>query len=147
MRSLSRLSFPAICVLACIVSVSTIGCDSGPKVHKVSGLLTHNGTPVPNVGVQFSPVDGSRPSHGRVDENGRFAMMYSGSKAGVLEGEHVVHVVYEPATPEEEEAFEAGQLKFSGVLKEVIAKYGSEQSSPYRITVDGRLASVEIKLD
>ena len=75
MRSLSRLSFSAICLLACIVSVSTIGCrDSGPKVYEVSGLVTHNGTPVTNVGVQFSPVDRSRPSRGRADENGRFVM-------------------------------------------------------------------------
>lgn len=73
-----------------------VGCGgtTGPEVADVSGIVTMDGKPLPNAQVQFVP-DGSeqgRPSWGKTDEEGYYALQYSSEQSGAVLGEHLVRI-------------------------------------------------------
>lgn len=147
MRTLSEIKVCVVCTVVCACLVGLAGCGGGgPQIHEVSGTLTYQGSPLPNVGITFAPVSGSRSSYGETDADGRFKMRYSGTEDGVLEGEHVVFVSYLPQG-EEGMAYLEGRSTLKGTIKDVLGKYGSQDSSPYRTTVEAAVENLEIKLD
>jgi hypothetical protein len=75
-----------------VACLTFMGCGSGgPELGEVSGTVTKNGEPLPDVLVTFVPVDGGRASTGKTDENGEYSLMY-GTEPGALVGEHQVKV-------------------------------------------------------
>lgn len=75
------------CCLACLLLV---GCgDGGPSLGTVSGTVTMDGEPLPNVSVTFTPVAGGRGSTGKTDANGQYELMFTDRK-GALLGEHKI---------------------------------------------------------
>lgn len=60
----------------------------------MSGIVTLDGTPLPNARVQFTPVaaDGGRDSVGRTDAEGRYELVYIRDVRGASVGEHVVRI-------------------------------------------------------
>ena len=83
-------------VLACMVLVlSGCGGSGNPETHPVSGIVLHNGQPLPNVVVTFYPEKG-RSATGRADNNGRFTLTTFEPDDGALPGQHKVTVTPVP---------------------------------------------------
>lgn len=78
-------------LLACLASVA--GCSSGdqPDLGLVTGRITLNGEPLPNVEVAFQPENG-RPSYGETDEDGNYELTYIRDTKGAKVGTHRVLV-------------------------------------------------------
>ena len=92
MKSATVLVLSAVLFL----SLPLCGCDSGgPKIVNVSGTLTRNGKPVPNLEVYFMPTHG-RNSVGMADNQGRFSLRYTADQDGAVVGTHTVFVVFNP---------------------------------------------------
>lgn len=131
---------------AIILLSALTGCGGSPDICDASGVLTYQGTPLPNVEILFSPVDGRRGSAAMTGENGEFTMRYTGSQDGVVPGEHIVFVRYIPPNPEEGMAVLEGRAKVKGKMGEVLKKYGKMESSTYRVTVENDVNDLKIDL-
>ena len=128
------------------------GCrQEGPDVVPVSGVLTRQGKPVPNMQVWFQPVEG-RPSWGASDDAGRFTLNYARGQDGAKVGKHRVFVKYDPRPLDaaEEFAIQSGKRRPPAQpqdLKVVLEKYGPQGSAPLEVTVAEAVEDLEIKLD
>ncbi|MEX2309185.1 MAG: hypothetical protein WD738_16415 [Pirellulales bacterium] len=79
-------------LLLLIATVVAIGCGDGrPKRLAVSGQVLIDGKPLGYGFVRFVP-QGSRPSGGRLDEQGRFTLSCYGANDGIIPGVHRVEV-------------------------------------------------------
>jgi len=81
--------------LVLVASVSFTGCGGDSlETHAVSGTVQHDGKPLSNVGVTFTPWDGTAgpPAVGRTDENGNFTLSTFGEEDGAVTGTHRVTV-------------------------------------------------------
>lgn len=129
-------------VLLGFVAWAVLGCSQGTDVVAVRGKLTRNGKPLPNFAITFHP-DKGRTSVAVTDSDGRFEMVYTLDRKGVVRGKHKVYVLYAPQgttyTPD-----------LSGVpadMKEIQEKYGTHQTTQYEIEIDKPQKDLEIKLD
>ena len=129
------------CSLIVVISVcaGTLGCGpKGPRVVPVSGTLTRNGKPVPNLEIYFIPNQG-RNSVASTDEQGRFNLGYTADQAGAQTGNHTVWVTYNPADP---------VLNPPPPDKDaIIAKYGSQEVSKLKVEVKEAISDLELKID
>ncbi|MDB5343682.1 MAG: hypothetical protein JWP89_2059 [Schlesneria sp.] len=149
MPSLNRVSCWSISsmVIVCFALCSCFGGGPKPvKVHRVSGIVTVKDSPAPNIIVHFVPNPG-RPSIGVTNAQGQFDMQYQSDRAGVLPGEHKVWVEYKPSSPAEEMKIRAGNSPLSAEMQEALKKYGTLETTPYRVTVDKDQKDLAIKLD
>ncbi len=133
-----------VCVLG---FMSGCGGNSGPTLHKVSGIVTHKGQPLSNITIKFAPVDGEVYSSATPDEQGRFTLQYTMHQPGVVAGENVVYVEYRPSTPEEESESAKPAFQPPAPYKEVIAKYGTKAKSSYKVTIDDSQDNLQVTLD
>jgi len=77
---------------ACYALVILAGCNSGPTLAPVKGVLTYKGKALPNIHLDFEPEKGDgRPSWGQTDAQGRFTLEYDIDRKGVLIGKHKVY--------------------------------------------------------
>lgn len=137
MKSAIVLVLPAVLFF----SLALCGCDSGgPKIVPVSGTLTRNGKPVPNLEVYFMPTEG-RNSVGMADDQGRFSLGYTASQDGALVGTHTVFVVFNPPRSGAE------RVATPADLKPILDKYGSKETSPLQVEIKRAVNNLEIKLD
>src|SRR5262249_54770418 len=90
-----------ICWIAVVATISGCG-DGGPRVVPVTGTVTRNGKPVPNLFINFMPEAG-RPSWGHSDEQGQFTLEYDRERKGAEVGKHKVFVKLRPAANPKEE--------------------------------------------
>jgi hypothetical protein len=79
-------------LLVLTIAFSLIGCESGPELGAVTGLVTLDGQPVPDAFVTFTPKGPGRPSQTKTDAQGRFTLKFSGTREGALIGQHSVTV-------------------------------------------------------
>jgi hypothetical protein len=86
----------ALLASAASALVCLAGCDDGPDVAPVTGVVTQNGEPLAHVIVEFQPDKGA-PSYGETDETGSYKLMYQTNREGALLGHHWVSV----RTPDE----------------------------------------------
>jgi hypothetical protein len=134
------------------VVVSSAGCrPEGPEVVPVSGVLTRQGKPLPNMQVWFKPAEG-RPSWGASDEAGRFTLNYARGQDGARVGKHKVWVKYDPRPLDaaEEMAIQSGRKKGPSQpsdLQAILEKYGTEGGSPIEIVVEEPIEDLEIELE
>src|SRR5262245_27055589 len=76
------------------------GCNTGPyQVAQVSGQVTLNGKPLPNVAVMFQPValqgniNPGPGSYGITDKDGRYTLVLIGKETkGAVVGKHQVRI-------------------------------------------------------
>lgn len=97
------------------------GC--GPKLVPVTGTLTKGADPIPNVIVQFSPVDprsGGMEAYNQTDGQGRFTLRTLTRGPGVVPGEY--KVLLQPPD------FGPGVKLVPGHLRDISA-------TPWRVTV------------
>jgi len=123
------------------------GGEAGPALHPVSGVVTHNGTPLAKVMIKFMPVAGGTFSSAMTDDQGKFTLQYTMDKAGAIAGENVVYIEYMPRTPEEESQAGFPNFKPPAPYGDVVAKYGTKEASSYKVNIDGPKENLEVKLD
>jgi hypothetical protein len=96
--------FPGwVFLLAWAVALSG-GCGSGFKLAQVSGKVTVDGAPVPNLQVVFEPQDTTQPSSlGFTKADGTYQLRCTSGEDGAVVGQHIVRVttveVDDPAGP------------------------------------------------
>src|SRR5438552_6400617 len=73
------------------------GCNDGPKIVKVTGILTYKGQPVANAILQFLPEHG-RQSWAQTDDRGQFKINYDQHQDGAVVGKHKVWIQFRPST-------------------------------------------------
>lgn len=95
----------AYCLLP-FALVAMIGCGNG-NLGKVSGVVTMDGNPVPNVTLEFIPQEGGRPSIAKTDANGEYSAYYTHDQPGVELGQHHVRfqILADVGQVSEEEEF------------------------------------------
>jgi hypothetical protein len=128
--------------LAAAVLSAAGGC--GPRLAEVSGRLTYKGEPVPSTIITFLPDNGSRPSKGLTDDEGRYTLRYTREEAGAARGACTVFLTYYASNEED-----LGQTapKASDELKAVITRYGDPGKSPlhYDITRTGQVIDINLQ--
>lgn len=163
MKSLTRItksnsSQPSIPMnlmnLRCSLAVLTLialaiagGCGpGGPEVVEVTGTVTCQGQPVPNLIVNFKPEKG-RPSWGHTDANGKYTLDYSRDRDGAVVGKHTVWVGYRPSSPTEEMRRGLPGGGAPSNLSVILKKYGSEKTTPlsFDIKTDGQVVDIELE--
>lgn len=90
MRSFAELSFYA-CIF--IVVLFTQGCGKKSSVSPVQGIVTLDGTPVPDASVTFMPAEGGRPAFGISDAQGKYTLTTFEQGDGALHGNHLVTIM------------------------------------------------------
>ncbi len=71
------------------------GCNSGIDLGKVTGRVTKDGKPQPNLMINFTPEPGRRGSQGYTDEDGRYQLLYTTDKMGAVTGTQHVTITSE----------------------------------------------------
>ena len=118
-----------------------IGCGGGvdlPELYQLSGIVTHQGKPIPNAVIVMTSTSGGRPSYGNADENGHFTMAYTQDAPGVTAGENLVTLMEPSPTPD--------QMEPPKELKPLYEKY-AEGASTLKINIDKNQSDFELKLD
>lgn len=137
----------SIFICALLFSTGCSGKSDGTVLRQVSGKLTRNGKPVPNLVVHFDPIGKGRPSSATSDFEGVFALKYDHQRTGITDGEFIVWVQHLPGSPEEEMAFQTGKRKHSPDTQTILSKYGTAKASPLRETIKADNPNLEVKLD
>ena len=128
-----------------IVTLPLCGCNHGPEVVEVTGTVTYQGRPVPNLYLNFKPEKG-RPSWGITDKEGKYWLHYSKARDGARTGKHTVWVQFRPRSPGEElRLTAAGSSK--NLLPAILEKYGKEETTPlkFEITEDGQVVDIVLE--
>ena len=119
------------------------GCDSGPKLVSVTGTVTHNGKPLPDLTLTFMPETG-RPSMAKTDRNGKYELLYTFDRKGVVPGRYKAIVQTTPANSDDRSQVEAGRL--SGDAKAINDKYGDRNATPLVFEIK-QAQVLDLKLD
>ncbi|MEW4565464.1 carboxypeptidase-like regulatory domain-containing protein [Bremerella sp. JC770] len=93
-RSPYKLSQNGHWHLVVLVCLSTLGCSygSGDGIGSVTGTVTLDGEPLPQVMVTFSPSNGERESYGVTSVSGQYQLRYTSRELGARTGEHQVRI-------------------------------------------------------
>lgn len=74
-----------------VVLLLLTGCGSHPATGQVSGVVTYDGEPLPYADIRFIPDPlGPRGAIAKTDQAGRYRLMYSVDRAGVIPGNYRV---------------------------------------------------------
>ncbi|MCR9232858.1 MAG: carboxypeptidase-like regulatory domain-containing protein [bacterium] len=65
--------------------------DDQPELGTVSGVVTMDGTPLPNANVRFYPEAG-RASAAKTDDSGTYELIYIRDEMGAVPGKHSVKI-------------------------------------------------------
>ncbi|MEW4566286.1 hypothetical protein AB1L88_00320 [Tautonia sp. JC769] len=148
----------AMMVLFLVGSTPIIGCGGSggprPPMGKVSGTVTHNGAPLTEGSVVFSPAQGkgSDTGHvaiGQIDSNGRFVLTTFNTGDGAVLGQHVVTIQAKTAPKTTPPPNPDGTITFNYALaagSAIPAKYENPEQSPLRYTVEPGSNTFEIDL-
>jgi len=76
------------------IAMSCLGCGSGgPALYSVTGKVTLDGQPLPNVNVAFFPSDQKLPSSGGIaDSQGVYRLTTAQGLSGAVAGKHKITV-------------------------------------------------------
>jgi len=116
-----------------------LGCGkaSGPQMGTVSGQVTLDGHPLPDVSVTFQPENG-RPSTGKTDESGKYTLKFTASQNGALTGKHVIMIT--PQQPSDAE-LSAGTAKPPQALPE---KYNTKSELTAEVKPGSNVLNFEL---
>lgn len=117
-------------LLLVLLAVPLVGCGGGAGTIAVTGLVTHNSSPLADADVSFIPESG-RPAYGRTDSSGRFTLTTFEQGDGAMPGKHTVTIM---KSEELKAATDANPYaEYRSVLPE---KYGRPQESPLTAEVE-----------
>jgi hypothetical protein len=77
----------------CISLILLVGCNRGPRMVPVSGVVLLDGKPVEGAAVLFTPDAGGRPADGATDKEGKFTLQTFQPADGAVLGKYKVAVV------------------------------------------------------
>lgn len=97
------------------------GVDDRPTLGSVTGTVTMDGQPLPNVWVMFNPTAG-RTAMARTDENGEYELQYLEGTEGANLGTHSVVI----QTYAEDELYELQEASGKPVKEPIPARYNSK---------------------
>ena len=87
----------------CVFVLPTTGCgDAGPEIPplgSVTGVVTLDGQPLPEVMVMFQPKAGGRSSMGKTDATGNYILNFNSETPGAIIGDHAVSIRTPMETP------------------------------------------------
>lgn len=109
------------------------GCDGGPKVVPVSGVVLIDGQPLTYGHIQVIP-SGWRPATGRVDGSGRFTLTTTTPNDGCAVGTHPVVILASESLTPENTKWHAPQ------------KYADVATSNLTVTISGPTTDLKIEL-
>ena len=115
--------------------VAAIGCggvDDAPKTVAVTGVVTYQGKPMPNLSVGFIPETGMLAS-GMTDAEGRFEMTTSAPGDGAIPGLHKVAINFVPDQVPEMPGFPGSE---NAPVSPIPTKYADASTSGLTATVD-----------
>ncbi len=84
-------SATAVLVLVSLFSGCSQRSSDTPELAVVSGVVTLDGQPLPNVTVAFVPTQGAG-SYGVTDESGKYELNAAGGNQGAIVGTHTVTI-------------------------------------------------------
>ena len=135
--------------------MALVGCGGKgdtPEIARVTGTVTRNGKPVPNLMVNFMPEAG-RPSWGQTDAEGHYEMVYDENNKGVKLGRNKVYVLSSQATidggasKKSRAAAAAGSGISPADMKAILDKYGREDTTPLAFEIKKDPEVIDLKLD
>lgn len=150
-----RLPIRRAAGLLCLgLFIALPGCKKGdmPEVARVTGTVTFNGKPVPNMMVNFMPTEG-RPSWGQTDAAGKYEMNYDADNMGAKMGHHKVYfnpaqvTIDGGASKESREKAAEGSGLTPDELKTILEKYGKEDSTQLAVDVTSDPQVLDLKLE
>lgn len=109
------------------------GCDRGPKIVPVSGIVLIDGQPLKKGSVQVMPA-GYRAAAGTIGPDGRFTLTTTDDGDGCVIGTHPARVVGNE------------NVGTSDIRWLVPKKYASAQDSGLTVTIDGPTNDLKIEL-
>lgn len=130
-----------------IVLLALVGCNTGPAVVPVNGVVTRGGQPVRNATLSFYPGEMGRMSTAITDEQGRFELKYQKGTKGAAVGKHKVVVKFRPRSPQEEMDVSEGKLKLHPDQDIIEQKYGKLESTPLTVEITRAEENLQILLD
>lgn len=132
-----------------MATLSLVGCGSSDySIAPVSGKVTHQGAPVPDLRVVFTPMpnkankDPGPWSWAKTNDQGEFTLETRHKKAGAAVGRHTVSFEYEDAEDMEELQIDLDDAREEGTKQEVeairkrIEAYRQKRQSRPRIAED-----------
>jgi hypothetical protein len=141
---LKRLSL----LLLMLVTIVAVGCDSKPKVSKVTGKVTIKGSPAPeNTRVNFEPVGGGELAAGMVDASGNYNLYFGNEgREGAMPGSYKVFLSPDASS----EAYMSGTP--SGVpgvpsAGPIPKEYLTGQTSPLTVEVPESDTTIDITIE
>ena len=131
-----------------LVLFLAIGCDSGPRVVPIKGVVMRGGQPfkAPLV-VTFYPENDDRISTGQTDAEGRFELKFDRDTKGAAVGKHKVVVAFRPANPTEEAQMAEGRAKFHPDQDAILAKYGKRDTTELEVEITAATNDLVLKID
>ena len=133
--------------LLCVIF--SVGCSSGSNVDysglgliKVTGVVTLNGSPLPDVTVLFESSDGQFSS-GVTDENGQYRLAYDSDTDGVTPGEKIIRISKKPMSEEGDE-FESEDEELSSVEQKETLPTKFNTKSDLKMTVPSSSYDIEL---
>lgn len=101
---MSATRFYGWAVLCICAAIFSGGCGPEFKLGQVSGTVTVDGAPAPNLQVLFEPQDKNNPSSiGFTQADGKYQLRCSSGEDGAVLGQHIVRVttieIDDPAGP------------------------------------------------
>ncbi|MDC0308594.1 MAG: hypothetical protein P8M30_01745 [Planctomycetaceae bacterium] len=125
------------------LTVILMGCggETGPSLDLASaeGIVTLDGTALPNALVTFYPENG-RPATGRTDDQGHFELMTKEPGDGAMIGSHKVTVILNPSAESTMNSEDPYAIPDPSTKKDGIpVKYGDASTSGLTadVTADG----------
>ncbi|TWU47899.1 DUF4198 domain-containing protein [Rubripirellula reticaptiva] len=93
-------SIVSVAMIAALAS-SSVGCSGRDStLGQVTGILKLDGEPVPNVSIEFFPIQG-RPSLARTNAEGKFVAYYLPNQTGAVAGTHRLEYEFAQAGPDD----------------------------------------------
>lgn len=146
MKTISCLSRSITAFGLLSFAVLLVGCGGSsdqPDLGYVSGKVTIDGEPAPNLQVAFQPETG-RPAVGETNENGEYSLQYSASAEGSKVGPNVVRITTIPEDTYEAHNTEEDADEFEEPLP---ARYNAEAADNPEMNVEIKPGSNTFNFD
>lgn len=114
---------------------AVVGCDGGPKMGTVKGVLKYNGEPISKGSVQFYPVAAGSMAAGALASDGSFELSTKTPGDGAVVGDYVVVVTPPSDVNTLEKELKPGQphlVKF----EDIPVIFRERQTSPLKAVVE-----------